>query len=335
MILIYHMYKNLLYLNINNLGVVSLNVLTVNNLTKTFISRSFFLKKSIDHLIVNNISFNLKKGEILGLLGPNGSGKTTTIQMLLGTLTPSSGSISYFNENFLYDNISALKKIGYASGYERLPARLSIIENLDIVGRIYNMNFEKRTNQIEKLLKFFKIWDLRNSQTGSLSAGQATRVLLAKAFISEPEIVFLDEPTASLDPEIANEIREFILLERKNRNVSILITSHNMQEVTTLCDRIIVLKNGNIIADDTPNSLINSIQKTILMLKIEKNISLVIEYLNNQNYIYFINENNINIEINENCISELLENFSNLKISYSNISINKSTLEDYFLKIAK
>ena len=154
--------------------------------------------------------------------------------------------------------VLALKKIGYASGYDRLPARLTVLENLDIVGRIYNISEPQRKQQIEKLLHSFGIWDLRSRQTGTLSAGQATRVMLAKAFIANPEIVLLDEPTASLDPDVAHEVRQFILKQRQELQTAVLITSHNMDEVTELCDRALVLKNGTIIADNTPELLARS-----------------------------------------------------------------------------
>src|SRR5271169_6037500 len=166
-------------------------VLKVNGLTKVFTSGFWPFKSLQTYVAVNNISFGLKKGEILGFLGPNGAGKTTTIQMLLGTLTPSSGTISYFGLNFASSRIEILKKMGYASGYDKLPARLTIRENLDIVGRIYGIAQPLRSQQIEKLLKFFKLWDLRDRQTGTLSAGQSTRVMLAKAYINDPQIVLL------------------------------------------------------------------------------------------------------------------------------------------------
>ncbi|MFS8506586.1 MAG: ABC transporter ATP-binding protein [Candidatus Babeliales bacterium] len=186
-------------------------VLKVSNLIKTFSSGIFPFTKKKSYTAVDNISFTLNKGEILGLLGPNGAGKTTTIQMLLGTLTPTSGSIHYFDHDFTHNRIALLNKIGYASGYDKLPARLTVAENLDIIGRIYNIPSLIRTKRIKELLEFFQIGELHNKQTGTLSAGQATRVMLAKTFINVPEIVLLDEPTASLDPDIAHQVRKFIL----------------------------------------------------------------------------------------------------------------------------
>lgn len=310
-------------------------VLKVANLTKIFTSGLWPFKTPQTYIVVNDISFELKKDEILGFLGPNGAGKTTTIQMLLGTLTPSSGSITYFGTDFAKHPIASLKRIGYASGYDRLPVRLTVTENLDIVGRIYGIAQPRRTHQIEKLLKFFGMWEMRGRQTGTLSAGQITRVMLAKAFISDPEIVLLDEPTASLDPDIAHEVRQFILTQRKERGISILVTSHNMDEVTELCDRVLVLKKGTIIADNTPELLARSISKVHVYLTISDGLDRAINYLRDSQLTYTAQADQLMIELDEHAIAQLLTNLGERKIIYSNISIDKPTLEDYFLSIAK
>lgn len=312
-----------------------MSVLKVNNLTKKFSSGFWPFKTPQTYTAVNDISFALHKGEILGFLGPNGAGKTTTIQMLLGTLTPSSGSITYFDNDFAQHRIEILKKIGYASGYDKLPARLTVIENLDIVGRIYNIPHAHRMHQIEKLLKHFDIWHMRDCQTGTLSAGQATRVMLAKAFICDPEIVLLDEPTASLDPDVADAVRQFILAECNERNVSILITSHNMDEVTELCDRVLVLKKGAIIADNSPEILAQSTSKVRVHLTIMGGLDRLLSYLNDRLLIHSLQDNKLTIEIDEHAIAQFLGYVSEHKIMYSQISIDKPTLEDYFLSIAK
>lgn len=311
------------------------SVLAVTNLTKIFTSGMWPFKTQQVYTAVNDISFELKKGEILGFLGPNGAGKTTTIQMLLGTLTPSSGSITYFSDDFAKHRIEALKKIGYASGYDKLPALLTVTENLDIVGRIYGIKQPYRSQQIEKLLKFFGIWQMQDHKTGILSAGQATRVMLAKAFIADPEIVLLDEPTASLDPDVAHEVRQFILAQCKERQVSILVTSHNMDEVTEICDRVIVLKNGVIIADNTPEQLASSTSKVRVHLTISNNIDQLFTYLNGLQLKYTAQANSVTIELDESNIAQLLADLGDQKIIYSHISIDKPTLGDYFLSIAK
>lgn len=311
-------------------------VLKVNNLTKIFHSGVWPFQTVKSYTVIDNISFQIKKGEILGFLGPNGSGKTTTIQILLGTLTPTYGQIAFFGSNFAQNRINILKKVGYASGYDRFPARLTLVENLDIAGTIYGLDAEFRKKQIEELLKSFSIWHMKDRQTGTLSAGQATRLIIAKAFLCNPEIVLLDEPTASLDPDVANDVRKFILQQKKERNISVLLTSHNMEEVSELCDRVLILKKGTIIADNSPDELIQSISKVYVHLTISSNLDHILSYLKNSKLSYEIVLNNkITIEIDEHLIANFLLNLSELKVVYSNISIDKPTLEDYFLNIAK
>jgi len=310
-------------------------VLTVKNLTKTFNSGLWPFETPHAYTAVNDISFQLKGGEILGFLGPNGAGKTTTIQMLLGILTPTSGSINYFGANFADDPTGALQKIGFASGYDKLPPRLTVLDNLDIVGRIYNIGEPNRSQQIEELLQFFNIWHLRDRQTGELSAGQATRVMLVKAFMAEPEIVLLDEPTASLDPDVAHEVRQFILKQNTERGLSILITSHNMDEVTQLCDRVLVLKKGTIIADDTPKVLASSTSQVRVHLTIASGFEQAIAYVHDAHLKHTVDAAHLTIEIDEHAIAQLIINLGERKVDYSQISIDKPTLADYFLSIAK
>ncbi len=310
-------------------------MLTVHNLTKKFTSGMWPFTQEKTHTAVDNISFSLKKGEILGLLGPNGAGKTTTIQMLLGTLTPTSGTIYYDGLNFQENPTAALKKIGYASGYEKLPPRLTVAENLDIVGRIYGIPGSQRTQKIEQLLNVFGIHSLRYRQTGTLSAGQATRVMLAKAFIANPNLVLLDEPTASLDPDVAQEVRNFILEQRQQRDIAMLITSHNMDEVTTLCDRVIILKQGSIIANDTPQALALSLSKVRVHLTITDNLNRLTDYMQATKSLFTTQENQVVFEIDEQDIASFLMQLSKRAVVYSAISIDKPTLEDYFLTVAR
>lgn len=312
-----------------------MTVLQVKHLTKTFSSGCWPFSQKQIYTIVDAISFELQKGEILGFLGPNGAGKTTTISMLLGILTPTQGSIHYFGSNFLHNRIEALKKIGYASGYDRLPPRLTVLENLDVVGRIYGMDTTFRLEQIEKLLQFFGIWHMRYRQTGSLSAGQATRVMLVKAFMANPEIVLLDEPTASLDPDVAHEVRQFILAQQKERNTSILITSHNMDEVTELCNRVLILKKGTIIADSTPEQLAQSIAKVHVHLTLASPIDQCVHYLEALQATYLLDSVYVTVELDEHAIAQFLTELGKQNIVYTQISIDKPTLEDYFLSIAK
>ena len=244
-------------------------ILKVENLTKIFFEKKYFLKKDKPFVAVDNISFSLHTGEILGFLGPNGAGKTTTIQMLLGLMSPTSGKIEYFSKNFEQNKSEILQNVSYASAYTQLAPRLTIYENLDFFAEICGLSPEQRTKQIEKSLKFFGIWNIKSRLTGKLSAGQTTRVILAKAFLTDPKIVLLDEPTASLDPDIAQDVRNFILEQRKEKNISVLFTSHNMAEVEELCNRIIILKNGKIIEDNTTEQIATKISQANLNLMLD------------------------------------------------------------------
>lgn len=310
-------------------------MLKVSHLTKTFTSGLWPFQAHQSYTAVNNITFSLSEGEILGFLGPNGAGKTTTIQMLLGTLTPTSGEIAYFGTNFLTHREQILKKVGYASGYDKLPGRLTVVENLDVVARVYGLAEAQRRERIEKLLQAFGIEDKRHRQICTLSAGQSTRVMLAKAFIADPKVVLLDEPTASLDPDVAHEVRQFIAQQRKERAVSLLITSHNMDEVTEICDRVLVLKQGTIIADNTPQQLAQSISKVRVHLTMSSSIELAISFLNGSQRLWQAEGDRITIELDEHEIAQFLADVGKQNILYSQISIDKPTLEDYFLSVAK
>ena len=166
--------------------------LTVSQLAKIFTPH--FLSRRNPYTAVDNISFQVAEGEILGFLGPNGAGKTTTIQMLLGVMTPTSGAIYYFGKDFARHRSEILQKVTFASAYARLPGRLTIEENLDVYGRLYGIGYNDRKERIKRLLTLFGLWHKRNDFTGPLSAGQMTRVMLAKAFLPNPRMILLDEP---------------------------------------------------------------------------------------------------------------------------------------------
>jgi ABC-2 type transport system ATP-binding protein len=222
-------------------------VLSVKDLKKYFHQPK--LTKAID-----GISFKVTQGQIVGVLGPNGAGKTTTIQMLLGVSTPTSGTISYFGKNFTGKETEIKQMINFSSAYANLPFRMTVWENLDIYARIYNI--QNRKERIEHLLKAFGVESLAKKSMIQLSAGQKTRVMLAKSFLNWPKIILLDEPTASLDPEIADQVRKFLLNQQKTHKVTILITSHNMKEVEELCDNIIFLHHGKILASGSAQELL-------------------------------------------------------------------------------
>ena len=213
------------------------------------------LKKNYgSKLAVNNINFKIKENEILGLLGPNGCGKTTTIGMILGLLKPSSGEILIEGMKIEENRINILEKINFISPYIELPKKLTVKQNLIVYGKLYNI--KNLSSRIEYLVNKLRLEDLLDRVTGELSSGQKNRISLAKALINEPRVLLLDEPTASLDPEIGDFVRTFLEDYVKEKKISILLASHNMNEVTRLCSSILMMKEGNIIDRGKPEQLI-------------------------------------------------------------------------------
>ena len=219
---------------------------------------------------VNNISFEIEKNKTIGLLGPNGCGKTTTIGMMLGLVSPSAGEILIENKEIKYfkrDEI--LKRFNFASPYVELPKKLTVKQNLEIYGRLYGIkNLEERINDISRDLDIKSFFERK---TGELSSGQKNRVSLAKSLINKPEILLLDEPTASLDPDIGDFIRSYIQEYKLKNKVTILLASHNMSEVERLCDSVIMMRKGKIIDKGTCKQLIdnhgrNNLEETFLKL---------------------------------------------------------------------
>ncbi len=308
--------------------------LRVTNLVKQFASSgSFFAQKQFT-TAVDSISFSLKQGEILGLLGTNGAGKTTTTQMLLGLLSPTSGSIEYFSKNFFKHQSEILGKVGFASTYVKLADRLTVYENLDIYGRLYGLSKSERCQQIEIMLKLFDMWNYRNRDAKLLSAGQITRVMLAKAFLASPKIVLLDEPTASLDPDVVHSVMQFIKEQRAQQEVSILFTSHNMDEVAEVCDRILVMDQGKIIADSTPKALTRSIKTVHMTLLITAGADKLTPLCNSMNITCKVDDTMTFLDLLEEQIPQFLAELVKRDITYSYIAIDRPTLKDYFLSIA-
>ena len=213
------------------------------------------VKKFNSVLAVNDISFKIEKNKTLGLLGPNGCGKTTSIGMMLGLITPSSGQI-FINEISLEpkNRIKLLSYMNFASPYIELPKKLTVRQNLEIYARLYGLKeIDQRTNEMIEDLNLQKFL---NKKTGELSSGQKNRVALAKSLINKPRLLFLDEPTASLDPDIGDFVREYIEKYKKKNVLTILLASHNMREVERLCDEVIMMKHGQIVDRGTCIDLI-------------------------------------------------------------------------------
>lgn len=211
---------------------------------------------------VNGLSFSIKKGEIVGLLGANGAGKTTTMHMLLGILSPTSGKVEMFGQDMQKHRLDILKRCNFSSTYASLPSNLKVWQNLTVFGQIYGVRNLKE--KIDTLLEQFEISDFKKSITGHLSSGESTRLNLCKAMLNDPELLLLDEPTASLDPDIADKVRKILLKIQRERQLSILYTSHNMKDIEEICDRVIFVQKGVKVTDSKPQDILDKYGKRSL-----------------------------------------------------------------------
>ncbi len=203
---------------------------------------------------VDNLNIRLSKGSITALLGGNGAGKTTTLSMLLGLLIPTSGRINIFDQDFVKNRYPALKRMNFSSPYVDLPQRLTVRENLTFYGKLYELKNVK--SAVVEMAETFRLTEFFDRRVSKLSAGQKTRVSLAKALINQPDLLLLDEPTASLDPETVFWIRSFLKKYQQDKGATILLTSHNMKEVEQLCENVLLLGNGKLVEEGTPSDLL-------------------------------------------------------------------------------
>ena len=233
------------------------------------------LKKQFNTIeAVKGIDFQIDQNETLALLGPNGCGKTTTIGMLLGLITPTSGNIFINEQELNYKNHQFLSIMNFASPYVELPKKLTVLENLKVYGRMYLIKNLK--DKIDQLVEDLNLKSFLNKRTGELSSGQKNRVSLAKSLINDPKILLLDEPTASLDPDTGDYVRSYLEKYKQENDISILLASHNMDEVTRLSDDVLMMKDGQIIDHGKAKELIDkhgrdTLEQVFLKLVREKN----------------------------------------------------------------
>jgi ABC-2 type transport system ATP-binding protein len=236
-----------------NIGITTSQPATADRRETAAIDVAHLVKVYKQTRAVDDISFSIARGSITGLLGGNGAGKTTTIAMIMGLVLPSSGHIEVLGHQMPDESTKVLGRMNFESPYVDMPARLTVRQNLTIFGRLYSVrNLPAR---IEQLVADLDLGEFLDRANGKLSAGQKTRVALAKALINEPELLLLDEPTASLDPDTADWIRQHLATYRKENGATILLASHNMLEVERLCDRVIIMKRGRIEDDDSPQAI--------------------------------------------------------------------------------
>lgn len=299
-------------------------VLEVQNLVKTF----------GEFKAVDGISFDVPKGRIIGLLGPNGAGKTTTIHMLLGITTMTSGNILYFGKDFKTHQRQSLSRINFTSSFNTLQGRISVAENLIVFAGLYEV--KNPMKKIDELLRVFEIEDLKHKRYQDLSSGQRSRVNIIKSMINDPELILMDEPTASLDPDIADKLIGYIEHLRQERGISILFTSHDMHEVSRLCDEVIFMSHGKIVAQDTPSNLSKTISNAKVTLLYQDGNKTITNYLRDKGFDHKkIDHRTVEVEVEEKLVPKLIFGISKTGVMIDEIEIKKPDLEDVFLQIAR
>ncbi|MCL4360521.1 ABC transporter ATP-binding protein [Patescibacteria group bacterium] len=303
-------------------------ILTVSHLSKRFGSPTH------GFVAVDDVSFTLREGEILGLLGPNGAGKTTTITMLLGLILPTAGDISYFGKPFGSHRQASLARINFASSYAQVQSKVTVRQNLLIYAGLYAVRDTSR--RIAELLRLLEVEDTADQLFWKLSSGQKTRVILAKALINRPRLILLDEPTSSLDPDIAAKVIDIIKTLQKKEGVAILYTSHNMREVEEVCDRVMIMSHGKIVAEDTPLELTKKIGNARVTVTFDGPSEKVFSYLNAKQYRHrFPRGQVVAVDLPGKAIPKLLFGLANEGVWLTDIDIEKPGLEEVFLSITK
>ena len=284
---------------------------------------------------VDGISFSVERGQVVGLLGPNGAGKSTTIHMLIGLTRYDQGSIRYFDMDYSKHRLACLQRINFTSSYNDLQFRITVGQNLKVFAGLYCV--KNSAAKISNLLDYFEISDLVDQTFWSLSAGQKTRVNLIKALLNDPELLLMDEPTASLDPDIADKTLTLIENLRASRGLSILYTSHNMAEVERICDTVVFLDHGRIVASDTPSALTKRIPNSHLRITFSPaGHDVAAAWLAQSRHEHeFRGHNLLGVAVSEREIPKVLFGLSEAGVEISDIEIDKPTLEDVFLQIAR
>ncbi|HIH38600.1 ABC transporter ATP-binding protein [Candidatus Woesearchaeota archaeon] len=286
-------------------------------------------------IAVQDVSFKIRKGEIFGLLGPNGAGKSTTINMITGLLTRDAGTIKILGSDPEKDWERIKNKMGVATAYYPLNEILTIRQNLIVYSKIYNI--QNANERINSLLKDFGLEHLANKRIGHLSSGERTRTTLCKGLLPKPEILFLDECTIGLDPDIAQKTRQMILDYHNETKCTILFTSHYMFEVEQLCDRIAFLDKGRILYVDTSKELKAMIKKEVIQLTLKSNTEKLSSFLRKKSIrIISVQESIITFELQENKETfQLLKEIFNQDFDVIDMHISKPTLDDIFIHIAR
>ncbi|HUZ77935.1 MAG TPA: ABC transporter ATP-binding protein [Chloroflexota bacterium] len=298
-------------------------ILEVRNLTKLFGT----------FRAVDGISFRVPRGKIIGLLGPNGAGKTTTIHMLVGITLPDAGSIAYFGRELHQHRAYCLQRMNFASAFNTLQGRITVRENLVVFAQLYGIR--RPEPKIRELAEYFSITQLLGQRFLTLSAGQKTRVNLVKSLLNDPEIVLMDEPTASLDPDIADRTLSLIEALRATRNISIVYTSHEMDEVTRICDEVIFLDHGRIVAQGAPAALTQGAARAQVRVTFAGRAELVAAALRSGFADVLLDHQEVVVTTEDRLVPRAIFDIGQAGVEILDIDIKKATLEDVFLRIAR
>jgi len=306
-----------------------MNSLEVRGLRKVFQEG----KESV--VAVEDISFSIKKGEIFGILGVNGAGKSTTINMLLGLTTPSSGTITILDKDPVKDSEFIRQRINVANAYQPLNDVLTVQQNLLIYAKLYGVKNPKQ--KLLDLTKLFMLSPLLNREMIKLSSGEKTRLILAKSFLNDPELIFMDECTVGLDPDMAELTRKIIKKYNGDHKCSILFTSHYMLEVEELCDRIAFMDKGRIVKVGTAKEILKDLKLQSLELHVLKDMGKLVALLKKEQYSFLEKNGFVTITLPnaEKVIHTMLQKIIESGIKFDDIHLKKPTLEDYFIQMAR
>lgn len=271
----------------------------------------------------------------MGLLGANGAGKTTTLQILLGSLKPTSGQIFYFGKDFQKDRSASLEKISFASTYISLPWNLTVYQNLKVVATLYGIDTDVFEERVDTYLDRFGLVSKKHAMVGSLSAGQLSRLMLIKAFIVEPMIVLLDEPTAALDADIAKDVLHFLKEQREIHKTSILYTSHNMREIDEICDRVLFMESGEIIADNTPKNLARMVANCRVQILDPTPIDLFLKTLDSYKLLFEKENDCYTLHLPEEKVTEFIKTLMEKGVHLKALYIDPPSIEGYFMHRVK
>jgi ABC-2 type transport system ATP-binding protein len=304
-------------------------IIEVRDLRKTYSP-----KKNPVHAL-RGINFTVKAGEVFGILGANGAGKSTTLNILIGLLSPTGGEVKIFGKNFFLHEEDIKQRMNIATTYADLASNLTVYRNLNVFAVMYGVG--NREEKIAFLLTQFGIADLRDKRIDQLSAGEKTRVNLCKSLLNDPDILLLDEPTASLDPAVAAQTREFLLGLQQRQGTTVIFTSHNMTEVEQMCDRVALLAKGQIYKIDTPENLQKLVRTQVVTVVTGGQPKNLEEILKGEGYEPRMHKNYFEVEIanEEYALVKLLDTLKAHNIGVRDVIIEKPNLEQVFIRLAK